>query len=91
MSVKLIGNTRHYVGLAGDTKPVTTTTETVPPGSTFQETDTGREFKWDGYRWAIETESRVADLLEKVLDEIRRMNARDEKILELHMSVAAEL
>lgn len=48
--LEIVSN-RHYIGLAGDTKPTTSSTDTVPPASTFLETDTGRTWRWDGTNW----------------------------------------
>ena len=46
MSVNLLITKREYVGLAGDEKPVSNTTDTIPAGSTFLETDTGILWTW---------------------------------------------
>ena len=42
MAVRLISEARHYVGLAGDTKPAS-----AGAGSTFTETDTGEVYVAD--------------------------------------------
>ena len=77
MTVKLYSAPRKYIGLKADTKPVTTDSETIPTGSTFEESDTGRLFRWNGYAWNLDvTESddaRILDALHSVLQEMQEI------------------
>lgn len=45
MTVALVSAPRRYIGLSSDTKP------TPVAGSSFQETDTGAAFVYDGGGW----------------------------------------
>jgi hypothetical protein len=47
MTVVTLGAIRRYSGLSIDTKP----TSRVPSGSTFNETDSGRNWTYDGTIW----------------------------------------
>jgi len=46
MAISLIITTRDYRGLSTDEKPVNTSADEIPAGSTFTETDTGRVWTW---------------------------------------------
>lgn len=48
MAVKLLGNFVRYIGLSTDPKP----TISVPPGSTFYETNTKDIYIYDGTAWS---------------------------------------
>ena len=47
MAVTRIWRPHRYVGVSGDTKPLSN----VPAGSTFIERDTGAAFIYDGTSW----------------------------------------
>ncbi len=49
MAFKLITTIRRFIGTSTDTKPTTG----VPIGSTFYETDTARNYIYDGTNWEI--------------------------------------
>lgn len=72
MTVELIGAKNAYTALASDTKPVRTTAGRIAKGSTLLETDTGREFVYDGYAWTIKAEdANLGKLLRELIGEIR--------------------
>ena len=48
MAVVITAAIKRYLGLSGDTKPTTDT----PAGSTFYETDTQREYVYNGSTWS---------------------------------------
>ncbi len=59
MAASLEGTVRRYIGTSKDGKPTSGGYDesgaligTVPPGSSFFETDTFRIARWDGTRWA---------------------------------------
>ena len=61
MAVKLEGTIKRFIGLSTDTKPRPggfvdgNAIETIQPGSSFLESDTGRIFRWDGSDWTYPT------------------------------------
>ena len=60
---------KRYVGLSTDTKPTGdfANGETLPPGSSFLETDTGVIYRWSGEHWRA---ARVSDETEELLTAI---------------------
>ena len=48
MGVALETTIKRYVGLSTDTKPYPSLAETLPAGSSFLESDTGKIYRWDG-------------------------------------------
>lgn len=87
MTVQLIGTFRNYVGLSGDQKPVTQVGSVIPNGSTFTETDTGRKFVWDAYRWNLVSDGMdrvIVDRLEQIIEELRELK-------EIHQAVIGSL
>lgn len=91
MTVKLIGAKRSYIGESLDAKPVTIVGDTVPAGSTFEEMDTGKTFKWNGYDWSLETETQSPLLLAEILNELRGIKAINQELRELHLAVAESM
>lgn len=55
MTVVLVTQTKHYVGVAADTKPTTG----VPAGSRFFETDTGDAYVYGGASWTVVPTARL--------------------------------
>ena len=61
MAPKLEGSIHRYIGLSTDAKPVVgqtiegndVTSQDIPAGSSFMETDTGRIFRYDGADWQV--------------------------------------
>lgn len=47
MTVFLIYDPKNFIGLSTDSKPL----EKIPPGSIFYETDTGKNYVFDGTDW----------------------------------------
>lgn len=86
MTVKAWTYARKYVGSSADTKPLTTSSETIPVGSEFFESDTGLSFRYDGYGWALATPAsmEVTSRLDTIIDELRLLR-------ELHTNIAAKL
>ena len=75
------GTVKHWRGFSWDEKPhvgvwgverLTLTAADVPPGSTFDEEDTGERYIWTGERWAVvlSPESRR---LETIIEELRAL------------------
>ena len=50
--MKLMGVIKRWIGLSGDSKP---TPDSVHPGSTFYETDTGHKYVDTGTAWVLDT------------------------------------
>lgn len=82
---------RRYYGLSTDAKPVTEATEdTIPNGSVFTETDTGREYTWDGTAWTYATaatsaaaaQSEQLELLGDIVNELRAIRDRLDLIIQ---------
>jgi hypothetical protein len=73
MASQLTGLKRGYIGLSTDEKPISTTSQTIPQGSTFEEVDTGRIAVYDGRNWFVRktTDERVVELLEELLQETK--------------------
>ncbi len=74
MAVLFLGGGR-ITGLSSDLKPTTD----IPSGSTFEETNTGRLFRFDGTSWVSVTEANVNDvgarnLLQEISDQMKIMN-----------------
>lgn len=86
MTVKLEGTVRAYVGESTDVKPTSDPASgTIPAGSTFEEVDTGRTAKYDGYRWRyVDSNVPLLDKLDELLMELK-------EIKELHTAVVANL
>ena len=52
MTVRLESAIKRYIGTSDDIKPRPESTgETLPAGSSFLESDTGRIWRWDGFDW----------------------------------------
>ena len=92
MAVTQLGVRSVYAGLKSDTKPVTSLDGKVGTGATFIETDTGREFFWDGYRWTLHAEdANLGVLLRAVLEEIQELKEVCRTMRDMHAAVVAEL
>ena len=50
----LIGDIKTWIGLAGDTFPVASASNPIPPGSTYYATDTKAWYIYDGAAWVTE-------------------------------------
>lgn len=79
MTVKLYSSQRSYIGESTDTKPVTGGADgTIPTGSTFVESDTGRRFAWNGYRWTLAAtdidNTDILTRLDQVVAELKQTN-----------------
>lgn len=82
MAVKLVATIKRWQGLSADVKPSTD----IPVGSTFDELDTGKKFKWIGYTWiedlsevltigkAIEINNETRQIAEQILLEVQAAN-----------------
>lgn len=55
MAVRLEGTIKRFIGSAGDQKPgfPANREDSIPPGSSFLEVDTGKIYRWDGYTWIL--------------------------------------
>lgn len=85
MAIQQIGFLRSYIGLSSDTKPVTTLSDTIPPGSMLRLTDSEQILTWDGYRWTVpRVQNDVAGRLDLILEELKA-------IRELHENVVTSL
>ena len=79
MAVRLEGTIRRYIGLASDLKPtpygdMLPEGDTLPAGSSFLESDTGRIFRWDGAVWAAAPAADdTAAYLAAILMELRQL------------------
>lgn len=69
------GNSKRYIGTSGDTKPVSSATEIITPGSTFLEVDTGVMWRHDGNGWSMATaEVAQVEMLAAIHLELRRIS-----------------
>lgn len=77
MAVKLEGSIKRYIGLASDTKPTPDETgETLPAGSSFLESDTGRIWRWSGTEWTnYAAQDEPAALLSAIYQELQNLRA----------------
>ena len=76
MTIRLEGSINRYLGLSTDAKPVGdfANGETIPVGSSFMETDTGKIYRWDGGAWKYASpEDDQAQLLAAILSELRNI------------------
>ncbi len=84
MAVKLESTTKRWLGESTDIKPGVVTTEIIPPGSSFLETDTGRIYRWDGSQWTVHIpEDEQLAVLEMMLVELVRARVLLEYFLEV--------
>lgn len=82
MTIRLEGTIKRYLGESTDTKPQSgepygrdATIETIPVGSSFLETDTGRIYRWDGEGWVAYIPSDAqAFYLRAILLELQQLN-----------------
>lgn len=91
MTVKLVGTWQKWTGLSTDQKPLYDASATYKAelaGSTFKELDTGKEWRWDGETWRVESDNAPPDLQLKELQEI---NAGLHTLLERFTEVAMKL
>jgi hypothetical protein len=51
MTVQLVTTIQNFIGESGDTKPTSTAAVPIPVGSTYKETDTFKEYVYDGTDW----------------------------------------
>ncbi len=77
MAVKLEGSLNRHIGLPSDTKPTPDETgETLPAGSSFLETDTGRIWRWSGSAWThYAARDEQAALLSVIYLELQNLRA----------------
>lgn len=72
--VTLEGTIKRFVGLSTDTKPSSTPTNTIPAGSSFLESDTGRIARFTGLEWRIaDLDTTQTELLAAILMELKRL------------------
>ena len=75
MAVRLEGAIQRWVGLSTDSKPDHQTT-TIPAGSSFMESDTGRIHRSSGAAWVVwEPVDEHELLLNAILQELVQMRA----------------
>ena len=76
MAFQLESTIKRYIGTSADAKPVvggndfddsTISSNDLPPGSSFLETDTGRIYRWDGSYWTHDGGDNLADKLDEIL------------------------
>lgn len=76
MAVKLEGSINRYLGLSTDDKPQSSYTDTIPVGSSFMETDTGRIYRFNGSSWTFaEPTDESALLLTAIYLELQEIRA----------------
>ena len=69
MTVSLLQSPQAYAGLSTDAKP----RSGVYAGATFEETDTGRLFRWDGVSWSASASPAGDATLADVVAEVRAL------------------
>lgn len=80
MAVNRITNPTHYTWLSTDAKPDRTDTYGVEEGSTAQELDTGRQYRFEQGHWKeIEPEPNWLKLIYEELSEIRELLETEER------------
>ena len=86
MAVRLESTIKRYIGLSTDIKPAHQT-DTIPPGSSFLEEDTGLVYRSTGTAWAMHD---PGDEQMLVLREILRELVNVRLVLEFRGEVRAE-
>lgn len=94
MAIKLEATIKRYIGLSSDIKPRSgefwadgTFADTIPAGSSFLETDTGRIYRWDGGSWEsyVPLDEQVL-VLQAILETLSRISTQ----IELGSGIEAE-
>jgi len=76
MAVILEGTIRRYLGTSSDAKSQSGVEDTIPAGSSFMETDTGRIYRYNGEGWRFaEPADETAMLLTVIYLELQAIRA----------------
>ena len=95
---RLVGTIHRYIGTSTEEKPYVgqmdmatraeITAADLPAGSTFEESDTGDEYRFDGRGWSLigsatALSGRIVDRLDEILEELRTQTG--------HLAAGSEL